>query len=34
VLPLDRWDERVEWRDRALMRLAQAREAIDPFPPR
>jgi L-gulonate 3-dehydrogenase len=33
VLPLDRWDERVEWRDRALMRLAQAREAIDPFPP-
>jgi 3-hydroxyacyl-CoA dehydrogenase len=34
VLPLDRWDERVEWRDRALMRLAQAREGIDPFPPR
>ena len=33
VLPLDRWDARVEWRDRALMRLAQAREAIDPFPP-
>ncbi len=32
VLPLDRWEERVEWRDRALMRLAQARRAIEPFP--
>jgi L-gulonate 3-dehydrogenase len=32
VLPLGRWDERVEWRDRALMRLAQARRAIEPFP--
>jgi L-gulonate 3-dehydrogenase len=33
LLPLERWSERVAWRDRALMRLARARREIDPFPP-
>jgi L-gulonate 3-dehydrogenase len=33
LLPLDRWADRVAWRDRALMRLARARREIDPFPP-
>jgi 3-hydroxyacyl-CoA dehydrogenase len=32
-LPLERWSERVAWRDRALMRLAKARREIEPFPP-
>jgi L-gulonate 3-dehydrogenase len=32
-LPLERWNERVAWRDRALMRLAKARREIEPFPP-
>jgi 3-hydroxyacyl-CoA dehydrogenase len=33
LLPLERWSERVAWRDRALMRLAKARREIEPFPP-
>jgi L-gulonate 3-dehydrogenase len=33
LLPLERWSERVAWRDRALMRLAKARGEIEPFPP-
>jgi L-gulonate 3-dehydrogenase len=33
LLPLERWSERVAWRDRALMRLARARREFDPFPP-
>ena len=32
ILPLERWDERVAWRDRALMRLARARRDLDGFP--
>jgi L-gulonate 3-dehydrogenase len=31
ALPLDRWDERVAWRNRSLMRLARARRDLDRF---
>ena len=29
ILPLEQWDERVAWRDRALMRLARARKGFE-----
>lgn len=32
LLPLDRWAERVAWRDEALMRLERARREIELFP--
>ena len=37
LLPLERWEERVRWRDEALMRLERARrevERLDGVPPR
>ena len=33
ALPLERWDERVAWRDRALMRVVAARRDVEPFDP-
>ncbi|MCZ8105321.1 MAG: 3-hydroxyacyl-CoA dehydrogenase [Burkholderiales bacterium] len=33
ALPLARWDARVAWRDRALMRVVSARRTIPPFDP-
>jgi L-gulonate 3-dehydrogenase len=33
ALPLERWDARVAWRDRALMRVVSARRTIPPFDP-
>ncbi len=33
ALPLDLWDDRVSWRDRALMRVVSARRTIPPFEP-
>ena len=31
MLPLDRWEERVRWRDRGLIALERARRTIKPF---
>lgn len=33
ALPLARWDQRVAWRDRALMRVVSARRTVEPFDP-
>lgn len=33
ALPLAQWDERVAWRDRALMRVVAARGTVEPFDP-